>query len=201
MGKELQQQFPPAQQNFALGTVGWDSDENYYDQGTAGSDKVLIKVTLVWGRNPTQALNGSTAQGAKITATLTGPIWHLPNLGDLVELAIPQGMERMPGAATIKGWHKVGPQGFDASNAMWPIEDGKFAIIGDKNAVAAALGTICKAWFDEIKSKFDNHTHSYIPGTLGQVITSPPTSTPLPGPTPIVINNEGDPRAQKVKIT
>ena len=200
MPKDISQHSPPAQQNFALGTVGWDSDQDNYDLGTAGQDKVLVKVTLVWGRNPTEDLNGATAQGAKITATLPGPIFHLPNLGDLVELGIPQGMEMKPGAATIRGWHKIAPEGFDANNAMWPIEDGKFVIIGDKNAVAAALGTVCKAWFDEIKSKFDNHTHGYLSGTAGAAVSTPPSANPL-GTPPTTITNEGDPRAQKMKIT
>ena len=190
------------QQNFALGTVGWDQDVNYYDLGTPGTDKCLVKVTLIWGRNPVTPVTGDNAQGAKILATLPGPLYILPDLGDLVELGIPQGMERMSGAATIRGWHKPTPDGFDASNGMIPIEDGKFLIIGDKNAVAAALGTICKAWFDEIKSKFDQHTHGYIPGNLTPTITTLPTTVPTAPFTPFTtITDEGDPRAQKLKIT
>lgn len=202
MSKPLHQQLPPDQQNFALGTIGWDQDPNYYDIGTAGTDKCLVKVTLIWGRNPVVPVTGDNAQGSKILATLPGPIYHLPLLGDLVELGIPQGMERSPGAATIRGWHKPTPEGFDVNNAMWPIEDGKFLILGDKNAVVAALGTICKDWFDEIKSKFDNHTHPYIPGTSGTAVTQPPSAVPAPPYTPFTtIDDKGDPRAQKLKIT
>ena len=188
-------------QNFALGTVGWGQDADYFDLGAnPGVDKCVVKVTLVWGRNPTSAITGENAQGQRILAVLPGPIYHLPKLGDLVELAIPQDLERVPGAATIRGWHKATPEGFDADHAMWPIEDGKFVIIGDNNAVAAALGTICKQWFDEIKSKFDQHTHPYIPGNLPAAVTLPPSASPTGTPL-TTITNEGDPRAQKVKIT
>lgn len=188
------------QQNFALGTVGWDQDPNYYDLATVGTDKTLVKVTLVWGRNPTNPVTGANAQGQKILATLPGPTYHLPNLGDLVELGIPEGMERSPGAATIRGWHMPTPAGFDANNAMWPIANGKFLILGDSSAVAAALGTVCKAWFDEIKSKFDGHTHGYLSGTSGAAVSTPPSANPT-GVPPTTITNEGDPRAQKIKLT
>lgn len=196
------QTLPPGQYYFALGTVGWGTDPNYYQQ--VAGEKTLVKITLVWGRNPTVPLNHATAQGMQILAAVGGPLYQIPPLGALVSLGIPDKMARMPGAAIITGWHMPAPEGFDATNAMWSIADGQWAIIGDKNAVEAALGTIAKQWFDEIKSKFDNHTHSYLPGAPPgpPTLSSPPTSTPAPPFLPLTsITDKGDPRAKKVKIT
>lgn len=165
------------QQNFALGTVGWGNDANYYDLGSAGTDKCLVRVTLVWGRNPAQPLTGTSAQGQKIVATLPGPIFHLPDLGDLVELGIPQGMERIPGAATIRGWHKATPQGFSASNAMWPIEDGKTVSIGDQNADFLALASKVLQAVQDLQAQFKSWVVSPNDGgaALKTILTTPVT--------------------------
>src|SRR5271157_893064 len=125
--KNIEQLFPPGQISVALGTVGWGSDPTYFDQGSAeNGGATFVKVTLVWGRSPTTAINAQgQAQGSQILASIMGPIWTIPVLGDMCILGVPDKMWRKPGACVILRHGRISPAAaFGQTTQQWPIANG-----------------------------------------------------------------------------
>lgn len=87
-----------------LGTVGWDDDddESYFEQGTEENDgHTLVRIQLYRGRNPAERIRDGVAQGHKVLACPTGPLWYIPPRGTQVLVVFPGGMENVPGAGTF----------------------------------------------------------------------------------------------------
>jgi hypothetical protein len=82
------------------GTVGW-ADGSHHDLGD-GSDTdtgpTLVHVTLFRGRDPTQPLDSTRAQGWPVLAQMASSDFAIPPLNAVVLLAV---IEPFPGLATI----------------------------------------------------------------------------------------------------
>jgi hypothetical protein len=86
-----------------IGTVGWEDDQgSVSDLDTTAQDgTTLVKVQLFRGRQNAKAVKPGVAQGIKILAQLSGPLWTVPARGQRVFVAIPNGMESTPGVGVI----------------------------------------------------------------------------------------------------
>jgi hypothetical protein len=86
-----------------MGTVGWEDDQGpHYSLDTSPTDgTTLLKVQLYRGKMAGKAVKAGVAQGHKVLAQLSGPLWHVPDPGQRVLVAFPSGMEDIPGAAVV----------------------------------------------------------------------------------------------------
>jgi hypothetical protein len=85
-----------------VGTVGWENDQVISELNTDPDDGItLIRVQLFRGRQATKPVTPGIAQGIKILAQLSGPLWNVPARSQRVFVAVPHGMESTPGAAVI----------------------------------------------------------------------------------------------------
>lgn len=65
--------------------------------------------------------------------------------------------------------------------------------IGDASATALSLASKVNAWLQEIQTKFNEHTHGYVPGTATPAPTTPPTIVATTPFTPfLTIAGDGD---------
>ena len=84
------------------GTVGWDDQGDIYDlgDGSDGDSQVtLLRVTLFRGKDPTEPLDDSRAQGMKILTQLPSVDFGIPTRNTPVFLGIPG--NDYPGAAVV----------------------------------------------------------------------------------------------------
>lgn len=85
-----------------MGSVGWENEDEYYFLGTDENDgHTLVRVQLFEGRDPTQPLNPKRAQGHRLVCHIAGGIFRIPPKDTRVFVAIPKGMENVPGAGVI----------------------------------------------------------------------------------------------------
>jgi hypothetical protein len=89
----------------ALGTVGWDEEDEDPDQGSDTNGGVtLVPVQLFGGRDHAKVatqLESGRAQGRRIWAQVGGPIYSIPSKGTRVAVGIPGGHPTTAGAAFI----------------------------------------------------------------------------------------------------
>lgn len=87
----------------AEGTVGWASDGGTaIDLGDAPNDgSSLVNVTLFRGRDPTQPLDQTRAQGQQVRCRLGTRVFAVPPYGARVLVAIPEPWGLVPGGPII----------------------------------------------------------------------------------------------------
>lgn len=98
--------YSPAQDYVApqveIGTVGWEGRESHFEKGTADNDgHTLVCVTLYRGRDPGVRPKDGVAQGQQILCHISDGIYRIPPKGARVYVAIPHGMEELPGSGCI----------------------------------------------------------------------------------------------------
>lgn len=87
-----------------IGTVGWEGRDEHAELGTEENDgHTLVCVTLYRGRTPGEPVKRGAAQGYKIRCHITEGVMRVPPKGARVLVAIPFGMDQLPGAAVIIG--------------------------------------------------------------------------------------------------
>ena len=87
-----------------IGSIGWEDDDSHYDMGSAGNDGyTLVKVQLFRGRDFTKPLT-DRAQGVRILCHINSMYGaRIPDKDTRCYVAIPQGMDNVPGAGVIIG--------------------------------------------------------------------------------------------------
>lgn len=92
------------QPQIEIGSIGWegDDDDSFFDMGDESNDgHTLIKVQLFRGRDHTKPLNPNRAQGHKIVCHIPAGLFRIPPKDTRCYVAIPSGMETVPGAGII----------------------------------------------------------------------------------------------------
>lgn len=85
-----------------MGSIGWEDESEYYFLGKGDNDGyTLVRVQLFEGRDITKPLNPKRAQGHKIICHLSGGLFRIPKPDTRVFIAMPKGMEHVPGAGVI----------------------------------------------------------------------------------------------------
>lgn len=102
------------------GVAGWDDSDDHIFLGTDVADGVtLVKVQLFKGKPTNVAPKPGQAQGHKIMAQVTGPLYLPPPKGQVVLVAFPEGHIEAPGAGVIMCWLGKSPaQQFNKTRAM-----------------------------------------------------------------------------------
>ena len=118
----------------AWGTVGWGSDSGntYYSLGDntgAGSETspTLVRVTLDRGRDASQSVDQTKAQGDRIVCQVGGDIFEVPPLNARVIVAIPEPHGMVPGHGVI--FYVVDPRGSDAFGSGYQAGDKVLSIL------------------------------------------------------------------------
>lgn len=121
-----------------VGTVGWDSQEEYYLKGDpskpAGYRHTLVYVTIFRGKDPDVRPKAGVAHGRKIICCLNGGTHRIPPKGSLVYVLVPEGMEESPGAAMIIGVREDDPERLEEDRAI--IDYGDIHVILRAKSVA-----------------------------------------------------------------
>lgn len=127
------------QVQIALGTVGWDEDDEDFDQGSdANGGVTLVPVQIFGGRDHSKVakqLETGRAQGRRIWAQILGPIWNIPAKGARVVVGIPGGHPTTAGAAFIIGELGATPTSDFGSDKIKGVSSGHefvFAVGGTK---------------------------------------------------------------------
>ncbi|MBX3218982.1 MAG: hypothetical protein KF795_00605 [Labilithrix sp.] len=109
--------YHPRQESPTLeyGSIGWEDVPDYIFPGTDDNDgHTLVRVQLFRGRDVTKPLSSTRAQGIQLVAhinSLGG--FRTPPHGTRCLVAIPAGMEQIPGAAMIMGIVEKSSERFD----------------------------------------------------------------------------------------
>lgn len=89
-------------QNVEMGTVGWEDDDNIFDQGTEDNDGyTFVKVQLFRGRDVTKPKKPGIGQGHKLSCHLSSQILRIPRKGTRCYVALPSGFENVVGIGVI----------------------------------------------------------------------------------------------------
>jgi hypothetical protein len=144
-----------------VGTVGWEDDQIISDLNTDPNDGItLIRVQLFRGRQATKPVTPGIAQGIKILAQLSGPLWNVPARGQRVFVAIPHGMESTPGAAVIMAM--PGP----APNIQYGVNKTKMDLGPNQDLVIKARSIALTTY----SNQFISITSSETPGAPDQIV-------------------------------
>lgn len=85
-----------------IGSVGWEGESEFAYLGSGDNDGyTLVRVQLFEGRDHTQPLNPSRAQGHKIICQISSGLYRVPKMDTRVYVAVPKGMDHVPGAPVI----------------------------------------------------------------------------------------------------
>lgn len=94
----------PGSPQILMGSVGWDDEEEHAFLGDEDENDghTLVRVQLFEGRDNTKPLNPTRAQGHKLICHLSGMLGtRIPPKDTRVFVAVPSGMENVPGAGVI----------------------------------------------------------------------------------------------------
>jgi hypothetical protein len=132
---------PTASAGLAFGSVGWDDDGGtFYELGTDQDDgNILVRVTLFRGRDPSTPLDQTVAQGQKILAKLASNFVSIPPRTTRVLLAMPDGVDRVPGGPMIIAADNANPA------IIGNLKDGEAAVCaatGPARALFKKDGTV-----------------------------------------------------------
>lgn len=85
-----------------MGTVGWDEvDEHAFIGSDAEDGHTFVRVTLYTGRDFSDEHKPDVAQGHQILCNIGSSLYYVPPKGTRCVVAIPEGMEHLPGAGVI----------------------------------------------------------------------------------------------------
>lgn len=126
---------PDAVSQIEMGSIGWEDEDEYYFLGTDENDgHTLVRVQLFRGRDVTKPINPERAQGHKIVCHLSGGLFRIPKKGTRCYIAIPKGMESMPGAGVIFATVEKSPSTqFDADRAVMDFGDDVHVVFKGKS--------------------------------------------------------------------
>jgi hypothetical protein len=132
-----------------VGSIGWEDEDDYFFLGDDSNDgHTLVRVQLFRGRDPTKPLSKTRAQGMKILCHLSGGLFRIPQKDTRVYVAIPKGMERLPGAGVIFATvEKSSPDGrLDKDRAVLDFGDEMHLVIKAKSvAIGDTAGNFIAA--------------------------------------------------------
>lgn len=85
-----------------IGSIGWEDEDEYAYLGTDDNDgHTLVRVQLFRGRDASKPLNPTRAQGHRIVCHIPDGMFRIPKKDTRCYVAIPEGMEQVPGAGII----------------------------------------------------------------------------------------------------
>lgn len=123
-----------------MGTIGWEDFDEWYVQGTAAdAGTTLIRVQLIQGRDTSKPLKAEIGQGHKILCQIASGVFYIPNKGTRCYVAIPDGMQDIPGVPVIIATVEKNPfQQFNQDRVMINFGDEKHIVIRGKSVTIAA---------------------------------------------------------------
>lgn len=125
----------PSGAQIVMGTVGWEGESDYFFLGTEENDGyTLVRVQLYEGRDKTKSLNPQRAQGHKIICQISSGLFRIPKPDTRVYVAIPRGMDHVPGAGVIfAAVEKSPPTQFNGDRAVLDFGSDTHVVIRGKS--------------------------------------------------------------------
>lgn len=119
-----------------MGSIGWEDEDEYFFLGTDSNDgHTLVRVQLFEGRDITaEPLNPNRAQGHKLICHLSGGLFHIPKKDTRVFVAVPDGMDHVPGAGVIFATIEKSPvDQFAGDRSVLDFGDDRHVVIKGKS--------------------------------------------------------------------
>ena len=132
---DLRSLFGGGAQQVLIGTIGWEDQETYFEQGSASNKGyTLVRVQTFRGRNTSKKLKKGVGQGHKLLCHISAGIYRIPPKGTRCYVAMPSGYEDVPGAGVIIATVEKSPSlQFNDDRIQMNFGDDKHVVIRAKS--------------------------------------------------------------------